>query len=107
MAAIPLDVMLWLSLGIFALSVLMGIPMWFRNWRVRRGAQIAVTAGELDYQTVARWLALLGVLSILSTLLVMASRALPFGAFMVLCGVGTATMILVAYRIDVAQARRH
>ena len=107
MAAIPLDIMLYLSLGIFGLSVLMGIPMWFRNWRVRRGAHIPVTEGDLDYQTIARWPPLMGVLSTLSTLLLMASRALPFGVFMVGGVLTIFAFIGVAYRIDVARARRH
>ncbi len=107
MAAIPLDMMLWLSLGIFGLAVLMGVPIWWRNLLVRHGAQIPVTEWDLNYQAVARWLALVGILSTLSTILGMASRVLPFAAFMAVCGVGTATMILIAFRIDAARARRH
>ena len=104
---IPLDAMLWLSLGMVGLAVLMGIPMWFRNWRVRHGAQIPVTEGDLDYQTIARWLALMGTLGILSSVVIMANRTLPFPVFMIGGALTIGAFILIAYRIDVARARRH
>ena len=107
MTAIPLDMILWLSIGIFGIAVLMGIPIWWRNLLVRHGAQIPVTEWDLNYQAVARWLALVGILSTLSTVLGMASRVLPFAGFMVLCiGIGCAG-IAAAFAIDAARARRH
>ncbi len=107
MAAIPLDVMLYVSLGMWGLGVLFLLPIWWRNWRVRRGANLPIEEFDIQWQTLTRWMLLVGTLSTLSTLLGMASRILPFAGFMALCGVGTATMILIAFRIDAARARRH
>lgn len=107
MAAIPLDTMLWVSLGVFGLAVLMGVPIWWRNLLVRHGAQIPITEWDLNYQAVARWLALVGTLSTMSTLLGMASRTLSFPVFVALgIGVGCAG-IAAAFAIDAARARRH
>ena len=106
MAAIPLDVMLWLSLGIFGMGLFFVVPIWWRNWRVRRGADLPITEDDISGQTIARVCLLFGAMSALSTLLVMASRAMSFSAFMALCvAVGLAGMV-IAHRIDVADRQR-
>ncbi|RYC29532.1 hypothetical protein D3273_23380 [Lichenibacterium minor] len=107
MAAIPLDNMLWVSLGVWGLGGLFLLPIWWRNWRVKRGANLPIEEFDIQWQTVTRWLLLVGTLSTMSTLLGMASRTLPFPVFVALgIGVGCAG-IAAAFAIDAARARRH
>ena len=107
MAAIPLDMMLWLSLGVWGLGALFLLPIWWRNWRVRRGANLPIEEFDIQWQTATRWLLLIGTLSTLSTILGMASRVVPFAAFMAVCIIGGCAFIAAAFAIDAARARRH
>lgn len=100
MQTVPLDLMLWLSLAALGLGVLALVPIW---WRGR--ARLPIDETDVTQRNIAGSLLTGGTMGVLGTGLTAASRAMSFGGFMVLCGVGFAIILAIALRVDAA--RRH
>ncbi|RYC29656.1 hypothetical protein D3273_22865 [Lichenibacterium minor] len=105
MSAIPLDVMLWISGGIWGLGVLALIPIWWRGRERRAGRVVGFNDQDVTDRNIALGLLTLGTMTAIGTALTIASQAMSFGSFVMLGGAWIALMLIIALVVDGRRAR--
>lgn len=105
MSAIPLDVMLWISGGIWGLGVLALVPIWWRSRERRAGRVVGFSDQDVTDRNIALGLLTLGTMGAITAGLTAAKDAMSFGGFMALCGVGCVALLIIAFTVDGRRAR--
>ena len=104
MQTIPLDLMLWLSLGVIGLGVVFFVPIWWRGRARRAGRGLPIDETDVGQRNLACSFLLFGIMGVIGTGLTAASQVMSFGGFMAFVAAWLAIVFWIAFRVD---ARRH
>lgn len=103
MADFPLDIAAWISLGVLALGMLAMLPVWWSNYR---GWYLTPTPQEMRMRELAFTLTVGGMLGLFGTGMAAAQRNLSPTGLIIVCVVFCAALLVIAFGVDAAKARR-
>ena len=100
MQTIPLDLMLWLSLGVIGMGVVFLVPIWWRGRARRAGRGLPIDETDVAQRNLACSFLLFGIMGVIGTGLTAVSRAMSFGGFIAFIAAWLVFILWIARRVD-------